>query len=151
MNKFFLILVLCVCVYAEIIDDALAQECLKKYYPQIKEIVDNQVILRNGQTFIWNDKLEKSYDEKLNAPDMRQSFEYRYPFNGNIQSPAQDSTRIRHLGFFKAIYGDTQEAVKANIIKIEWFPKHFTQSYIFVNVANGASEAFKRVIERLSD
>lgn len=40
---------------AQEIDDALAQECVKRHYPQVVRIADNEVVLESGARFVWND------------------------------------------------------------------------------------------------
>lgn len=152
MRLAFLIFLCAFCVQVNGADkDRIAQECLKKYYPQIKSIEDNQVILHDGSVFVWNDGIEKTYEQKVLDPDMHNAFEVPYPFHGSIIERDKDTSRIRHLGFYKSIYGDTEDDVASNLVKIPWLSEWIEQSYIYVTARNGVGEAFKRVIEKLEN
>lgn len=142
--------VLCIYLYSHEIFDTLAQECLKRYYPQVEKIVDNQVILQDGHSFIWDDGIQKDYDEMLLHPDMKDAFSYPYPLSGKVLNRDEDTSRIRHLGFYKAIYGSDENAVKEHLVKIPWFKQSFDESFIVVTSANNADKAFERVMQKLS-
>lgn len=144
---------LCACMFliANEIDEALAQECIKRYYPQVAKIVDNFVVLTDGSSFVWNDGEEKDYEQMLLSPDMKDAFRYPYPFNGRVLTRNEDTSRIRHLGFYKAIYGHNEAEVKEHLIAIPWFSEYFDESFIIVSGVNGVKEAFERVMQRLFD
>lgn len=130
-------------------DDELAKACLKRYYPQIQDIIDNEVIMQDGSVFIWDDGLDKSYMEALNNPDLQDSFSVAYPLQGHISQPHLDTSRIRHTEFFKYIYGTDEDSVKQNLTSLEWLKEWFDNYYIIVNMNNGVASAFVRVIEKL--
>lgn len=141
----------CACLLANEIADMIAQECIKRYYPQVVSISDNQVLLENGTSFIWDDGREKSYEEMLLEPDMNDAFTYPYIFIGKVLNPNEDTSRVRHLGFYKAIYGHTKEEVHTHLIKLPWFKQRFRKSFILVTTRNGVDKAFERVMQRLQD
>lgn len=146
-------LCVCMCVWlkAQEIDDNLAQECVKRHYPQVVRIADNEVVLESGARFVWNDGREKDYDEKILSPDMNDAFTYPYPLQGNVLDRNKDTSRVRHLGFYKEIYGHSADEVKAHLVKLPWFPHRFEKGFIIVTTLNGASEAFARVMQRLEN
>lgn len=143
--------IVCICLVAGQVDDELAQECVKRYYPQVVKIADNQVVLDDGSSFVWDDGLEKSYDEMLLKPDMNDAFTYPYPFKGYVLNRNEDTSRIRHLGFYRAIYGHSEEEVNAHLVRLPWFQQRFDKSFIVVTTANGVDKAFERVIQRLEN
>ncbi|WP_236097024.1 M15 family metallopeptidase [Helicobacter sp. MIT 03-1614] len=146
----------CLCIVyvllgAEQVVDILAQECVKRYYPQVVRIADNQVVLNDGSSFVWDDGLEKSYDEQILNPDMNDAFTYPYPLKGYVLNRNEDTSRIRHLGFYKAIYGHSEEDVSAHLVKLPWFKQRFDKSFIVVTTANGVDKAFERVMHKLEN
>ena len=145
--------IVCLCMFvwlgAHEIDDALAQECIKRYYPQVERIADNEVVLESGARFIWDDGKEKDYDEKILSPDMNDAFSYPYPLQGNVLDRNKDTSRVRHLGFYKEIYGHSADEVKTHLVKLPWFPHRFEKGFVVVTTLNGVSEAFARVMQRL--
>lgn len=142
---------LCLCASLLAIDDTLAQECFKRYYPQIASIEDNRVLLKDGRAFVWDDGLTKTYDEMLSNPDMNDAFTYVYPLQGKVLESNLDTSRVRQNEFYKAIYGSSRQEVAEHIIKVPWFPQVFHNSYVYVSGFNGVEEAFRRVMARLSD
>lgn len=149
-------IIVCLCVsrallWADEVMDIIAQECVKRYYPQVVSISDNQVLLKNGNSFVWDDGKRKDYDEMILSPDMNDAFTYPYPFSGNVTNRNEDTSRIRHLGFYKAIYGENEEEVKEHLVQVPWFKEYFNESFIVVTSANGVDKAFERVIQRLSN
>lgn len=149
MRVFFLWLCAVVCIFA--IDNKLAQECFKRYYPQIQSIEDNRVLLQGGETFIWDDGISKNYDEMLAHPDMNDAFTYPYPLQGKVLDSNLDTSRVRQIDFYKAIYGHSKQEVAEHIVKLPWFDRVFHKSYIYVSGFNDVAQAFVRVMRRLAD
>jgi len=100
-------------------------------YP-IKTITLNEIILNNGKKFNWRpSKQVRKEDAVLNEPSLIEQFIPIYIAGSCWQSdPRHDghAGRIRHLGFFRALYGEDEEAVKRNLIGIKWLEKTFASS-----------------------
>lgn len=150
MKHILCIHAMCAMLLASEIDMRLAQECFKRYYPQIVKIEGNEVLLESGTSFIWDDGLEKNYDDMLLNPDFKDAFTYPYPLHGNVQDRHKDTSRVRHIGFLKAIYGDSAQAVNDKLVKVAWLKGAFEKDYILVSGANGVDKAFEKVVQRLA-
>ncbi|WP_300451385.1 M15 family metallopeptidase [uncultured Helicobacter sp.] len=150
MKRLLIYMCICAFIWANEVNDIIAQECIKQYYPQVVAIRDNQVLLEDGSSFVWDDGKDKDYDEMLLNPDMKDAFTYPYPFKGKVANRNEDTSRIRHLGFYKAIYGHSESEVREHLIWLPWFPEYFEKSFILITTANGVDKAFRRVMERLN-
>ena len=100
-------------------------ECLMSVYPdQIIGFENNYIVFTDRSKMIFDDGKEKSTEELINNPDVKDMFAYSYP-KGKIDEPAkfQDAGRIRNDDFFKKIYGSTSAEVQQNLTTIVWCPK----------------------------
>ncbi|TLD97577.1 M15 family peptidase [Helicobacter jaachi] len=148
MHKMIMCLALCMGLRADSINDVLAQTCIKKHYAQVAKIANNEVILKDGSRFVWDDGLDKSYEQKLSNPDMNDAFGTPYPLSGFVTKRDEDTSRIRHLGFYKQIYGHTESEVKKQLVTLAWF-ENFPKNFVLITTANGVDKALTRVIARL--
>ncbi len=73
----------------------------------------------------WDDgKSDKTYDEKLEAPDLQDMLSIPYPL-GELKRDLtrdEDPGRIRYEPFFLKMYGDSAKAVGKNLAKLAWLP-----------------------------
>mgnify|MGYP000082369622 CR=1 FL=1 len=101
-------------------------------YPQlIKTVRDNQVIFQDGSSLPWDDgKLNKSFEQLVNEPDIEAQFHFRYPTNElpNKIPKNEDPGRIRNEDFFKKMYGTSAENVRNHLVDVLWCPKTIGQT-----------------------
>lgn len=151
MRRILVYMCLSICLLAGEIVDTIAKECIKAHYPQVVKISDNYVLLEDGSSFIWDDGMQKDYEQMLLEPDMNDAFSYPYPLSGRVLNRNEDTSRVRHLGFYKAIYGHDEYEVRKHLVKLPWFENHFNESFIVVTTVNDTHKAFERVMRRLAD
>ncbi len=114
---------------------------LKAYPVQIKGYESNKIIFKDESTLVYDDGLEKNFQELLDNPDVEDQFKYVYKKGSTTKSPSknQDPGRIRNIEFFKKIYGETKESVESNLTEIVWCPKLVNQK-IKVTKLNGINK-----------
>jgi hypothetical protein len=105
------------------------------------------VIMFNGIRFMYDDCKIKSFEEKLDNPDLQDMMEQTYISGRVKENPSEnfDPGRFRVIGFFKAIYGETKDNVLHNSRKMP-----FIRDEVTFNSVAGASDALHRVSEKLS-
>ncbi|RFC42070.1 MAG: D-alanyl-D-alanine carboxypeptidase [Verrucomicrobia bacterium] len=91
-------------------------------------------------------KSGKSFEQLLESPDLAESVADPYPLDlDRTKWPVNfDPGRIRVDDFFKAIYGGSEEAVRANLVTVD-----FCGHRVPFNRCNGAAEALGRVGRKL--
>lgn len=130
------------------------------YWPYIKMVIkkpdSNTVyfLMHNGTKIIWNDGVKKTFDQRLNKPDLSDILNQRYRIDQpvGVQSAKNyDPGRYRNMAFLKAVYGETQAAVKKNLVQVRWLPTlSKTPTYVLFNKQNGAAAALRRVSQELN-
>ena len=125
----------------------LQHQALLAAYPEmIKEIKDNYVVLSNGEKIIYDDGKEKNFEGRLDDSDIEDMFYdvYRLP---DPEPPYQfDPGRSRNEALYKAMYGQSAEAVRKNLTGVEWFG----QKVLFTSV-NGGADSLKAVAKEIAD
>jgi hypothetical protein len=131
--------------------------CLQAGYGNIVERAEKEgekwfVVLTDGTRILWDDGLEKQFEERLNSPDLEDQLSTSYP-KGQIAAPPEkndDPGRCRVELFFKSVYGKTRERVSANLVVVPWLPKRIGKKLRF-NKKNNAAKALERVSKELDD
>ena len=105
------------------------------------------LVMRDGQKILYDDGRTKSFDEKLQHPDLKDmlSQPYKPGKPSAVTPPDQDPGRIRVGAFFDAVYGTTAGQVQGNLV-----PVNFAGVRASFNSKNGAAAALARVGEKLS-
>jgi len=90
-----------------------------------------------GQKFIYNDGITKTFDERLEHPDIQDMFYQTYPLaNPTDRLPKDfDPGRYRVEALFMALYGDSESAVARNCVAVE-FCGHSVKFNARYNAAN---------------
>ncbi|SHJ35833.1 D-alanyl-D-alanine carboxypeptidase [Geosporobacter subterraneus DSM 17957] len=104
------------------------------------------IVMRSGRRILYDDKKEKSFQEKLSSPDLQDMLEQIYPLE-DIQSlmpPNFDPGRIRVYSFLHEVYGGSKAQVEGNLTNVKAGPQ-----YILFNKQNGAAEALDMVMDEL--
>ncbi len=121
-----------------------ALACLSKWYPVEPVRVDGawRAKLPSGETFPWDDGKPKSFEEKLAAPDLEDTFSI--PYVAGPISPVtrenEDPGRIRFDPLFHATYGASED--KVDVVDISFVGQR-------LKVHRKAAPAFERVAKRL--
>lgn len=115
-----------------------------------------EMLFSDGRSYNWRDP--QQYDFLLNStPSIAAMF--IIPYVKGFQRDAQqrlivrtpetneDPGRIRLDSFLKALYGQTEEAVKKDLIGVRW---EISQTMLSVNKRFGAAEALKKVSVELN-
>ncbi|MCS6915820.1 MAG: M15 family metallopeptidase [Myxococcales bacterium] len=118
--------------------------CLQRYYGLAFELVDGRpfVVLPDGTRLPYDDGRVKSFEERLNAPDVEDMFSipYRRGPVRPVTTPDEDPGRIRLEPMFAAIYGKTPAEV--DLVPVRLVGQ-------LLRVHRKAAPAFRRVDERL--
>ena len=135
-------------------------QCIAEAYGEfITEIRNEQesafakVVMNDGNEIRWEDGIErKTFKQLLNEPDLQDQMSIRYPLGRHSRTPSinDDPGRIRVESFFKSIYGTDKQAVKDNLVTVNWLPKHGGKKLRF-NKQNGAAEALRAVSSQLDE
>ena len=132
---------------------AQAKKLIKCYPDFVTGYKDNYLIFKNGIEIQWDDgKANKQYNEQLDAPDLKDMFSQVYII-GKVNTPiAKDFEpgRIRNVDFFKAVYGETEEDVRKNLVEITWCPKLVGQK-IKVTRVNAVDKQVERISAELDE
>ena len=130
------------------LDDNLAR--LKAAYPNVIKTYDRtQLILNSGVTIPVSDgRIDKSFDELLDDPDIDDMFAFDYPAGMRPVAPELDVDpgRIRVEALFRAIYGDCRKGeIVAKLRKVAWFGRS-----VLITTRNGADRALEAVARDLA-
>lgn len=95
-----------------------------------------------GQKFIYDDGIAKTFDERLDHPDIEDIFYQAYPLaNPTDRLPKDfDPGRYRVEALFMALYGDSESAVARNCVVVE-----FCGNSVKFNARYGAADALRAV------
>jgi len=94
-------------------------------YPDFIDSVDeNHLYWKDGEIMVYDDGRQKSFDERLNDPDLEDMMwqEYTPGKEYNIPLKDFDPGRIRYEPFFFKIYGSSSGEVKSYLVNIVWMP-----------------------------
>jgi hypothetical protein len=100
----------------------------------------------DGTSFVWDDGKDKSYDEKLNTPDLEDTLAMPYAMGkaAVVTDVDNDPGRIRHDGLFKKTLGGSENEVRAQLVTLD-FVGHS------LKIHNKAAAALGRVSARIND
>lgn len=119
------------------------------YVQGVKTEKDGSVylVMKSGDKILYDDKKQKTFDEKMSGADLEDSLEIAYPLTGYTTLPKDnyDPGRIRPYALFNDIYGGSEKAVKVNLVNADIG----TQKVAF-NKQNGASKALEAVFKELN-
>ncbi|MFZ5969837.1 MAG: M15 family metallopeptidase [Bacillota bacterium] len=103
-------------------------------------------ILNSGRKVLYDDKKKKSFQEKLNNPDLQDMMEQIYPLSdiGGLMAEDFDPGRIRVYPLLKEVYGGSKEQVQANLVGVKTAHKSLP-----FNKSNGASAALKGAMDEV--
>lgn len=125
---------------------------LLKAYPEFLQKADsNHLYWNDGTAMIYDDGKKKSFDDKLDNPDLEDMMSQKYQKGKKWDSPPEinfSPGRIRYEPFFKKMYGGTESEVRKNLVSIPWIPG-IANAKVEVNKVNKVDEKLKAVSDEL--
>jgi hypothetical protein len=114
---------------------------------------ENNLIWRDGAKMGFDDGAEKTFQERLERPDVEDQFAIPYPLGEMISDPEPDFDpgRFRNTAFFLKMYGDCRRRggdVQKKLVDVVWLPKHGAKK-IKATPVNGVAEKLQRVSDEL--
>jgi hypothetical protein len=114
-------------------------------YPScIKEYKDGYLVMQSGKKILFDDKKEKDFETVLDQADPEDMLRIPYDTKKDKPDYLEDAGRIRCDEFLREVYGGTQEAVRANLVTV-----NFCGQKVQFTKVNGASKALQAVSEEL--
>lgn len=114
----------------------------------VEKNTDNKVycILKSGKKVLYDDKLEKSHDEKLSNPDLQDMLEQDYPLEmiSKLMDKSFDPGRARHYDILNEVYGSSQKSIESNLTSL----KYGYTNYQF-NSKNNANIALESALKEV--
>lgn len=114
----------------------------------VEKNTDNKVycILKSGKKVLYDDKLEKSHDEKLSNPDLQDMLEQDYPLEmiSKLMDKSFDPGRARHYDILNEVYGSSQKSIESNLTSL----KYGYTNYQF-NSKNNANIALQSALKEV--
>ena len=90
-------------------------------YPDFKlQYKDNAIVFEDGTAIVYDDGRKKTFSQLLDASDLEDMFALPYD---TVTPPGyqHDGGRSRSEAFYKKMYGGSAEAVRKQLVTIEWF------------------------------
>lgn len=104
------------------------------------------VVMKSGRKLLYDDKREKSYEQKLADADLQDTLEQLYPLTdlSELMEGNYDPGRIRSYALLKEVYGASKAQIEKNLrgVSINGRICSFNQS-------NGASEALDEAVKEI--
>ncbi|MCE5221962.1 MAG: M15 family metallopeptidase [Clostridium sp.] len=95
-----------------------------EYIVGVEKKNDDEVylIMKSGKKIIYDDKKQKSHEEKLANPDLQDMLEQDYPLEKGteIMDKTFDPGRARHYELLNEVYGNSKTAIEKNLISLKY-------------------------------
>jgi hypothetical protein len=112
-------------------------------------LAENQkiyLIMQDNVRILYDDGKVKSFEEKLDHPDLQDMLSQVYPAGESpAYQPDYDPGRFRVTAFFNTVYGGASQQVQANLTTV-----NFCGQQVQFNARNGAAAALGRVGKNLA-
>lgn len=104
------------------------------------------IVMKSGKKFIYDDKKNKTPEEKLENPDLQDMLEQVYPLNHITEIMPRDFNpgRIRHYGLLNEVYGSSKNSIEKNLTAL----KYGYTNYQF-NKQNNANNSLESTLREL--
>lgn len=137
---------------APAVPDGARFACLHETYPGTIGALDTAsapaaVVLADGTRLVWDDGRKKTAAERLEDPDVQDTLAEPYPMGPGSTPPRgrEDPGRVRHTALMGALWGATEAAVRGELTRVKWMPKHGDGKTLWFNGRHGAAEALAKV------
>lgn len=99
------------------------------------------IIMKSGSKILYDDKKSKTYDQKLNNPDLQDMLKQDYPLNNikTLMEKDYDPGRIRVYSLLKEVYGSNKSKIQSNIKNTK-----FGYNNVQFNSNNNANKALNK-------
>jgi hypothetical protein len=139
------------CSSAALADPAL--DALVAAYPDHLASYDaKDLVWKDGTRMPISDgRAGKTFEQLLDAPDIKDQFAYAYPLGPEVKPPGvnEDPGRIRHEAFFVKMYGDCHKGEVTKRMKpVAWMPNR-GGGRLNVTSVNGVNERLAAVVKDL--
>ncbi len=121
-----------------------AQKLILAYPEQHLKYQNHSIVFPDGTAILFDDGLDKSFEKRLNDPDLEDMFWLPYQTE-NPPQYLEDPGRIRSEALFKKMYGSRSADVQKTLVSVSWFG----QKLKFTRV-NGAAEQLQKVADEIS-
>ncbi len=132
--------------------DRLMARLVLAYPDMLASHDDNNLIWRDGTKMGFDDGMEKSFQERLEHPDVEDQFAIPYPLGEMLSDPEPDFDpgRFRNEAFFTKMYGDCRRDrdVQKRLVDVVWLPKNGAKK-IKVTPINGVAEKLQQISDEL--
>jgi hypothetical protein len=111
-----------------------------------------ELIWKDGTRMPISDGRAKTFEQMLDAPDIRDQFAIPYPLGAEPKAPAhnEDPGRIRNEAFFRKMYGDCRRGeVTPRLTAVAWLPERGGKAVMATRV-NGVAEQLAAVARALA-
>jgi hypothetical protein len=126
------------------------QQLIAAYPEQNFTANSNALIWSNGDTLVYQDSVkntDKTFKILLNHPDLEDQLFMPYPKGVDYPIPSRnnDPGRIRVEAFFLKMYGENKEAVRKNLVEID-----FLGSKLLVTKINSIDKKLLKIAKELA-
>lgn len=126
------------------------QKIVAAYPEQAFEVHSNALIWSDGDTLVYQDSIknaDKTFQMLLNQPDLEDQLSMPYPQGTDYPIPSlnHDPGRIRVEAFFLKMYGKNKEAVRKNLVEID-----FLGAKLLVTKINSIDKKLTQVAKELA-
>ncbi|MCC9295137.1 M15 family metallopeptidase [Clostridium sp. WLY-B-L2] len=155
---FFILICMCFSIHEKVravdYNTTLKQDilCLMMAYPGYITDVEKDnggsvyIVMKSGKKILYDDKREKSFEEKFQNTDLQDMMEQPYQL-GTVDGAAQknsDPGRLRVYSLLKEVYGDNKNSVESNLEMANLGYRRFQ-----FNGNNGASISLENAMKEL--
>ncbi|GAA0076393.1 M15 family metallopeptidase [Clostridium sp. CTA-5] len=104
------------------------------------------IIMKSGKKILYDDKLNKTHEQKLENPDLQDMLEQYYPLekNTHVMEKTFDPGRARNYELLGEIYGSSRKSIEENLTRL----KYGYTNYQF-NKKNNANASLEEVFKEL--
>jgi hypothetical protein len=127
---------------------SIEQRLLRAYPEALTRIENNRISFKNGTVLPLQNPQTNTDTSLLENPSVQEQFHFNYPALSPLLTPTTDPGRIRNEAFFKALYGETETAIKARLTTVHWLPSHENRPLLF-HQDHGAARALQKVSDEL--
>lgn len=129
--------------------DVRGQALIDAYPDFIKDVSDNKVIFKDGSEIVFDDGKEKDFLARLDDSDVEDMFYDVYRLPDGAPRYLEDAGRSRCESLYKKMYGDSEAAVRNNLVNVEWEGE--TVKFTRVNGAADSLMAVAREVDQHPD
>ena len=105
------------------------------------------VVMKSGKKILYDDKIPKSYEQKLVNADLQDTMEMIYPLSdiSELMDGNYDPGRLRCYKFLKEVYGESQQGIEKNLKGVNIGGK-----VCLFNDKNNAAASLKKAAKEIS-